>query len=60
MTSSSTTLARNLPDDDLPFLDRIGQQQLDGARALLLGQQAHADGGNDEQEEHADVLDQRL
>jgi len=30
--------ARNFSGDDFPLLDRVGQQKLDRASALLLGQ----------------------
>ena len=55
----STHGAEPLADDDLDILDGRGHQQFDGAGALLFGDQAHADHGDQEEGDGGGEPEQR-
>ena len=48
-----------LTDDHFDVADRRSRQKLDCPGALLFGEQAHADHGNEKQTDDADVREQR-
>ena len=43
--------SKELRPDDLPVRQRLGEQHLDGARAVFLGEAAHRHGGHEEKED---------